>query len=218
DSRPYVILNAAMTIDGKIASRTGDTKLSGDQDLRRVHELRSQVDAIMVGIKTVLNDDPKLTTKWPGGKNPLKVIVDSGGRTPPKSQAITFDKSTKTLIATSKKATKLNIDELVRAGAEVFITGEGEIVDLMRLMKHLKTIAINKLLLEGGGTLNWSMISLNLVDEIRVAVTPIIIGGQKATTLVDGEGFDSIQNSFRLRLESVQRLDGDVILTYKFLH
>lgn len=217
NDRPYVILNAAMSVDGKIATRTGDSKLSGDEDLHRVHELRAHVDAIMIGIRTVVVDDPKLTTKWLGGRNPMRVIVDSEARTPPTSQALTFDKTAKTLIAVCSKASKQNVEGLIRAGAQIFVAGEGDAVDLPSLMKHLKAIGIRTLLLEGGGMLNWSMISLDLVDELRIAVAPFIIGGCDATSLVDGEGVRSIQDSMRLRLESVQRLDRDVILIYKVL-
>jgi len=204
-----------MTLDGKISTAKGDSKISSPEDLQRVHELRSQVDAIMVGVRTLLKDDPKLTTKKPGGRNPMRVIVDSLARTPPTAQAITVDPSTKTLIAVTSAAPTVNIAALQRAGAEVFIAGSGRKVDLQLLMQELARRGVSTVMLEGGGTLNWSMLSAGLVDEIRLAVAPVIVGGEHAVTLVEGNGVDYVELGVKLSFEKFQQVGRDVVLTYR---
>ncbi|TDA31798.1 MAG: 2,5-diamino-6-(ribosylamino)-4(3H)-pyrimidinone 5'-phosphate reductase, partial [Hadesarchaea archaeon] len=184
--RPYVIMNAAMTLDGKIATREGDSKISCPEDLDRVHRLRAEVDAIMVGAGTVLSDDPSLTVRRAKGKNPLRVVVDGRASIPPTARIL--DRSSPTLVVVSERAPETRVRELRRKGAEVMRKGR-EKVDLPLLLEELGKRGIRKILLEGGSTLNWYMLSSGLVDEIRVAVSPTIVGGERAKTLVGGEGF-----------------------------
>ncbi len=210
--KPYVILNAGMTLDGKIASRSGDAQISCEEDLLRVHKLRSRCDAVMVGINTVLKDDPRLTVhRIKAAKNPVRVVVDSKARTPPSARVL--NREAKTIIATTKKAGKKKLSRL-KKHADVVICGE-EKVDLPRLMKLLYRRGIKKLLLEGGGALNWGMLSSGLVDEVMVSIAPVIVGGAKAVTIVEGEGFEKIRNGVKLKLRKSYKLGKDVILEYK---
>jgi 2,5-diamino-6-(ribosylamino)-4(3H)-pyrimidinone 5'-phosphate reductase len=211
--KPYVILNAGMTLDGKIASKSRNSEISCKEDLKRVHELRKKVDAIMVGVNTAIIDNPRLTVhKIPGKKeeNPVRVLVDSRGRTPLSSRI--FNDEAKTIVAVSKKASEDRIRELKKK-AEVIICGE-EKVDLRCLMDELGKRSIKTLLLEGGGTLNWGMLKEGLVDEVRVAISPVIVGGEKAVTLVEGEGFDLIREGIKLELKKHYLLGRDLILEY----
>ncbi|MEM2866755.1 MAG: 2,5-diamino-6-(ribosylamino)-4(3H)-pyrimidinone 5'-phosphate reductase [Candidatus Hadarchaeales archaeon] len=210
--RPYVIMNAAMTLDGKIATREGDSRISCPEDLDRLHRLRAEVDAIMVGAGTVLSDDPSLTVRRARGKNPLRVVIDGRARTPPTARVL--DDSSETLVVVSRRAPKRRVEELRRRGAEVMEGGEEE-VDLPGLLEELGRRGVRKVLLEGGSTLNWHMLSLGLVDEVRVAVSPRIVGGTEAKTLVGGEGFGRVREGIELELRKVSRVGRDLLLLYR---
>lgn len=215
--RPYVILNAAMTLDGKIATRTGSSEISGPEDLKRVHQIRKENEAIMVGINTVLVDDPRLTVhKISSTKldNPLRVVVDSQARTPVDARILNNDAPT--IIVVSKKAPSENVKKL-KEKAEVIFCGEDK-VDLVDLMEKLKIKGINSLMLEGGATLNFSMLKNGLVDEVRVCIAPMIVGGSRARTLVDGEGFDYMKDAVKLEFKKSYSLDKDFILEYFVLN
>ncbi len=214
--RPHVVLNAGMTLDGKIASKSRDVEISCKEDLERVHEIRKGVDAIMVGINTVLDDDPRLTVhKIPGGKedNPLRVVVDSTARTP--LDARVLSEEAKTVIGVSEAAERDRIAGLEKK-ADVFVCGESK-VDLKCLMEELYKRGVKTLLLEGGGTLNWGMLEMGLVDVVEVAISPTIVGGKDALTLVEGEGFDKISEGVKLKLKRHYPLGRDLILEYEVL-
>jgi len=209
--RPHIILNAAMTLDGKIATVAGDSRISCEEDLDRIHRLRAGVDAVMVGLGTVLADDPSLTVRRARGENPLRVVVDSLGKTPMNAKVL--DGSARTIIAVTTKAIKRNVERLRAKGAQVIAVGRKE-VDLQRLLKRLHELGVRRLLLEGGSTLNWGMLKRGLVDEVRIAVAPYIAGGTNARTLVGGRGFTKISKSISLKLISVDRVGEDLLLTY----
>ncbi|MCD6248270.1 MAG: 2,5-diamino-6-(ribosylamino)-4(3H)-pyrimidinone 5'-phosphate reductase [Hadesarchaea archaeon] len=211
-TRPYVILNAAMTLDGKIATKSGDSRISGREDLSRTHQLRGRVDAVMVGIGTVLADNPSLTVRHAEGKNPTRVIVDSSARIP--LDAKVLDDSAPTIIATTSRAKKQKLEELREKGAKLVIAGN-EKVDLRELLKYLYAHGVKVLLLEGGSTLNWGMLKEGLVDEIRVTVSPRIVGGEKAKTLVGGEGFKKISEGIKLEPVDVRKIGEDILLSYR---
>lgn len=211
---PYVILNSAMTLDGKIATKTGSSEISGKEDLIRVHELRKEVDAIMVGINTVLVDDPRLTVhKIDALKedNPLRVVVDSRARTPPSSRIVNDD--AQTLIAVSKSAKSADVSELKKS-AEVMVCGD-ERVDLKVLMEYLADKGVKTLMLEGGSTLNYSMLMEGLVSEVRVCIAPMIAGGKNAKTLADGDGVEYMSDAVKLELKKSYKLGEDLIVEYK---
>lgn len=209
--RPYVILNAAMSLDGKIATVTGDSKISCEEDLDRIHMLRASVDAVMVGLGTVLADNPSLTVRRASGDNPVRVVVDSLGKTP--LDAKVLDSSARTIIAVTTKALKRNMKRLLRKGVQVIAVGEEE-VDLKKLLGKLHGLGVQRLLLEGGSTLNWGMLRRGLVDEVKVAVAPYLLGGEEARTLVGGRGFSRISKSISLNLVSFDWVGEDLLLTY----
>jgi len=213
--RPYVILNAAMTLDGKIAAWSGDSEISSPKDWKLVHKLRGEVDAIMVGVRTVLIDDPKLRVKLPGVKTPPRVVVDTLARTPPTAKILTAVRDAQTFIAVTSNAPERRLVSLIKAGATIIKAGRGRKVDLKALMRMLRRRGVKTLLLEGGGTLNWGMLKSGLVDEVRVTVSPVLVGGSKAVSLVEGEGFRRIREGFNLRLVDLKRLGGEVLLTYR---
>jgi 2,5-diamino-6-(ribosylamino)-4(3H)-pyrimidinone 5'-phosphate reductase len=215
-SNPKIILSAAISIDGKIATISGDSKLSSKKDLIRLHKLRSQVDAILVGKNTVNKDDPLLTVRYSKGKNPIRIILDSRGTILNESKILQTSNKVPTLIVVSKKITKRNLQKLKKFPLEIMIIGENQ-VNVKSLMKNLRKRKIKTVLLEGGGTINWEFIKNNLVDEFYITVTPFILGGKDAITLVQGHGFDRITKSPKLRLDRIKRLENDLVLHYSKL-
>jgi len=215
--KPYVILNAAMTLDGKIATKKGSSEISGEDDLKRVHELRKNSDAIMVGINTVLADDPRLTVhKIPANlkDNPTRIVVDNKARIPLKSRVLNDEAPT--IIAVTKKAPVNRVKSLQKK-VEVLICGD-EQVNLKKLLEELAKRGLKSLMLEGGSTLNYSMFEDELIDEVRVCIAPMIAGGTKSKTLVDGSGVDYMNNAYKLRLKKSYKLGNDLIVEYNVIH
>jgi 2,5-diamino-6-(ribosylamino)-4(3H)-pyrimidinone 5'-phosphate reductase len=220
-------MNGAMTVDGKIATASGDSKISSKQDLVRVHKLRASVDAIVVGISTILADDPQLTVRLVKGKNPARVIVDSKGRIPIDSKIMLTASKIRTIVAVTDKAPEEKRQKLEDMGAQVLLISEGKRgesaavphgVNLKELFDRLERMGFGKILVEGGGELNWSLLRLGLVDELTVTIAPKIAGGRLATTLVEGDGFDEIAQGIRLKLGKVERkMTGELLLHYKLL-
>jgi 2,5-diamino-6-(ribosylamino)-4(3H)-pyrimidinone 5'-phosphate reductase len=215
--RPFVFINSAMSIDGKISSveRT-QVRISGKADLARVDALRASSDAVMVGVGTVLADDPGLRIKSEDlrlkrqekgmPENPLRIVADSRARTPATAKIL----GEGCLLAVAESAPQERLDCLSQR-CEIIVCGR-ERVDLSELFARLAWRGIEQIMVEGGATLNWSLINLGLVDEIYVYVGATIIGGERAPTLVDGEGF---RKDFpRLMLGSVQQLDDGVLLKW----
>jgi len=212
-SRPYVILSAAISIDGKIATKTGDSKLSSKQDSIRLHKLRSKVDAILVGKNTVAIDDPLLTVRHTKGKNPIRIVLDSKGTLSDKSKILqTSDKIT-TIIVVSKKISKSNYNRLSKFPVKLLVIGVSS-VNLKSLLRKLSDEKIKTILVEGGGTINWEFIKQNIFDELIITLSPFLIGGNNAISFVEGEGFDNISKSPNLRLKSVKRLKNHLVLHY----
>jgi len=205
-----VLLNCAMSADGKIALPTRrQTRISNEEDMRRVHLLRNRADAILVGIGTVLADDPKLTVNEkyvPDPRSPLRIVLDSRGRTP--RDANVLRGSAKTLIVTNESCGKSF------PGAETVRFGKKE-VDLKALLRHLQGRGIRTLLVEGGESVMWSFLRDGLADELTVFVGSMIIGGEKSPTLAGGEGFRSLDKVVRLVLRGCERLGDGALLTYE---
>lgn len=212
-SKPKIILSAAISIDGKISTASGDSKLSSKKDLIRLHELRSHVDAIVIGKNTVNIDDPKLTVRYAKGNNPIRIILDSKGVISKKSKILQTSNEVQTIIVVSKKITKKNFDKLKNFPVEILKIGKDQ-VNVKLLMKILVKKKIKTVLLEGGGTINWEFIKNNLVDEFFITITPFILGGENAISLVQGKGFDKISNASKLRLKGIMRLENDLVLNY----
>ena len=212
-SNIHVILSAAISIDGKISTRANDSKLSSKEDKIRLHKLRSKVDAILIGKNTMLKDDPLLTVRYTKGKNPTRIILDSKGTISKNSKIIKTSDKIPTIIAVSKKITKVNLSKLKKLPVEIIISGENS-VNLKLLMKKLSTKKIETILVEGGGTVNWEFIKNNIFDELIITLSPYLIGGNDATSLVEGKGFSKILNSPNFKLKSVKRLKNHLVINY----
>ena len=213
NSKPFVILSAAISIDGKIATKTGDSKLSSPQDLIRLHKLRSKVDAILVGKNTVLQDNPILNVRHVTGKNPIRVVLDSNGQILKNSQILKTSKKIPTIIVVSKKIPRSNLKKLNEFPVEIMFAGINH-VNLKLLLEKLYDKKIKTVLVEGGGTINWEFIQQNLFDELIVTVSPFLVGGTEAISLIQGEGFRKISNSQKMNLKSVKRLQNHLVLHY----
>jgi 2,5-diamino-6-(ribosylamino)-4(3H)-pyrimidinone 5'-phosphate reductase len=221
--RPIVVVNIAMSADGKISTRERrQVRISGEQDFTRVDRLKARCDAVMVGIGTVLADDPSLTVKSEECRNyrrkqgwddhPVRIVVDSAARTPPDASILTKGDG-KRVVAVSKRADPLKISELEKK-ATVIVAGEDE-VDLCTLMNELGAMGIHRIMVEGGGTLIAGLIEEGLVHEIYTFIGNIIIGGKNAPTFTDGEGF-VLESAFpRLNLLEARRLEEGILLHWK---
>ena len=212
-SNPYVILSAAISIDGKISTRVGDSKLSSKEDSIRLHKLRSKVDAILIGKNTLLRDDPLLTVRYTKGKNPIRIILDSKGIISKNSRIIKTSNDVPTIIVISKKISKINLLKLQKLPVEIIVSGENSI-NLKLLLKKLASKKIKTILVEGGGTVNWEFIKNNLFNELIVTLSPFLIGGNDAISFVEGKGFAKISNSPNLKLKSIKRLKNYLVLNY----
>ena len=212
-SNIHVILSAAISIDGKISTKTNDSKLSSKEDSIRLHKLRSKVDAILIGKNTLLQDDPLLTVRHTKGKNPIRIILDSKGTIPINSKIIKTSNQIPTIIVVSKKITNTNLLKLKKLPIEIIVAGENS-VNLKLLMKKLSTKNIKTVLVEGGGTVNWEFIKNNIFNELIVTLSPYLIGGNDATSFVQGKGFAKIINSPKLKLKSIKRLKNYLVLNY----
>jgi 2,5-diamino-6-(ribosylamino)-4(3H)-pyrimidinone 5'-phosphate reductase len=202
-----------MTVDGKIATRTGDSRISSREDLKQLHRLRSRSDAVVIGIGTLLNDNPLLNVRRTKGENPIRIVVDSLARTPPNSR-IFSTKTGCTMVAVSQKAPNARIKKLQERGARIIRCGARH-VDVKDLLAMLHAMGVNRILLEGGGTLNWSMLRNKLVDEIRVAIGPFVVGGDNATSLVEGRGVGRMNHAIRLSLTKATRNGNELVLSYR---
>lgn len=208
-----------MSADGKISTfERCQVRISGQEDRARVDLLRAESDAIMVGVGTVLADDPGLRVKSQSYReermmkglpdSPLRVIADSRARTPPSAQVL----GPGSILAVSRSAARERLDRIASTGSEIIVCGS-EKVDLAVLFSRLFDRGVRHLMVEGGATLNWSLLNLGLVDEICVYMDAMIIGGTNAPTLVDGPGF---RDHFpRLALSQVQPLDDGVLLKWR---
>ncbi|MFY9301356.1 MAG: 2,5-diamino-6-(ribosylamino)-4(3H)-pyrimidinone 5'-phosphate reductase [Candidatus Nitrosotenuis sp.] len=212
-SRPHITLSAAVSLDGKIATKSGDSAFSSRQDKMRIHKLRAKSDAILVGKNTVEIDDPLLTVRYARGKNPTRVILDSRAEISPSSRIIKTSGSVPTIIAVSKNAPKKNLARLGRYPIQVITAGKNR-VEIEKLLQILHRQKIRTILLEGGGITNWEFIQKNLVDEAIVTITPYLVGGISARSLVEGSGFSKIAGAFKLKLKKVQRQNNEIVLHY----
>lgn len=213
---PFCILKAAMSLDGKIATRTGDSQwITGESARRQVHLLRHRVACVMTGIGTVLSDDPQLTTRLPGkkGKDAVRVIVDSSARIPLSAKVLNVDSNAPAIVAVTEKAPDKKIRELERMGAKVILTPQAENgVDLAFLMKKLGEQGLDSVLLEGGSALNESALRQGIVDKVIFFIGPILIGGDTAKTAVGGRGIDFLKDACRLQNLRTQFFGPDILV------
>jgi 2,5-diamino-6-(ribosylamino)-4(3H)-pyrimidinone 5'-phosphate reductase len=214
-NKPYIILSAAMTIDGKIASKEGDTDISDDRDWKEVHRLRTKVDAIMVGKNTIMADNPKLHIKFYSHSGYYRIVVDSNLTIPIDSNVIIYKPDLyPTIICTTENVPIDQISEYKAKNVKIITSGQKERVDINAMLLKLYQMGIRSILLEGGGNLNWSFIKENLVDEIRLTIAPWIIGGQDAISLVEGDGFSRIKDAPQYHLSKVKARNNYVKLKF----
>lgn len=207
---PYTVLKCAMSLDGKTACHTGDSKwISCEESRLEVQRMRSRLSGIMVGINTVLTDDPRLTCRIENGRDPYRIIADSSLKIPLDAKVIGTDGK---CIVAAVRGDKAKIDVLEKLGVRVIITPEKNgRVDLAALMKELGKLGIDSVLLEGGGTLNFSALESGIVDHITAFIAPKIIGGRDAKTPVEGSGAAKIADCIEIKNLSVRRIGSDII-------
>ena len=213
--QPFVTAKFAMSLDGKIATRTGDSRwITGQEARSYVHELRAESDAIMAGINTVLADDPRLTARnregAPAARQPLRVIVDSSGRVPATASLLAEPGCTLVAVAEVDNTTK---NRIARSGGEIVeLPADGGSVDLPALVKFLGRREVTSVLVEGGGTLLGSLFDQGLVDKVIAFVAPIIVGGGTAPSPVAGAGIDVMADARRLHRVKVMEFGADVAI------
>lgn len=216
----HVVVNAAISADGKLSTRERrQVELSGETDFARVDELRADSDAVMVGVGTVVADDPSLTVdserlrerRRGEGKpeNPARVVADSRIRTPP--DAAVLDDAAESFLLVSEAAPTDFVEQMEAEGATVITAGENQ-VDLLTALELLESHGIEQLMVEGGGEIIYSLFENKLVDRLSVFVSPVVIGGRDAPTLADGDGF--VSGFPELATEEVRQVDDGVLLVY----
>lgn len=212
--KPFIVLKAAMTLDGKIATATGQSKWITNETSRAYgYKLRDIYDGIMVGINTVIEDNPMLTARVDGGKNPIRIVVDSSLKIDINANVVQ-DKSAKTIIATTDKADKDKILKLQAQDVDVIVVDkdENDKVDIEKLLDILGQKNICSILVEGGATLNGSFVAKKLVDKVYFFIAPKIIGGKEAKTPVAGTGILNLQEALTLKDIQFEKLEEDILI------
>ena len=212
--KPFVVLKAAMTLDGKIATATGQSKWITNETSRAYgYKLRDIYDGIMVGINTVIEDNPMLTARVDGGKNPIRIVVDSSLKIDINANVVQ-DKSAKTIVATTDKADKDKILKLQAQDVDVIVVDkdENDKVDIEKLLDILGQQNICSILVEGGATLSGSFVAKKLVDKVYFFIAPKIVGGKEAKTPVAGTGILNLQEALALKDIQIEKLEEDVLI------
>lgn len=222
--QPRVILKCASSLDGKVATRSGESRwITSAASRRRGHELRQAVDAILVGVGTVISDDPTLDVRLDPTalapvdvRHPRPIVLDSGGRTPSSASLVRHAARRRTLIATTGAMPAGRRDEMTGAGCDVRVFDDkvsmDERVPLGELLRHLGDDGVQSLLIEGGPEVSGSFLDAGLVDEVWCFIAPIIIGGVSATPAIKGTGVNRLVDALRIERPMVERLDGDLLV------
>ena len=212
--KPFIVLKAAMTLDGKIATATGQSKWITNETSRAYgYKLRDIYDGIMVGINTVIEDNPMLTARVDGGKNPIRIVVDSSLKVDINANVVQ-DKSAKTIVATTDKADKDKILKLQAQDVDVIVVDkdENDKVDIEKLLDILGQQNICSILVEGGATLSGSFVAKKLVDKVYFFIAPKIVGGKEAKTPVAGTGILNLQEALALKDIQIEKLEEDILI------
>ncbi len=216
EKRPFCILKSAMTMDGKIASSTGESKwITNEKSRYYTHELRNMVSAILVGVNTVIKDDPSLTTRLTNkGNDAIRIIVDSSLRIPLNSTVLNISSPKKTIIATTEKADKTKLKALNNMkNIQVIITPIKESkVDLVYLFDWLGNEGIDSVLIEGGSELNFSALKEGLVDKVIIFIAPKILGGKNSKSPVGGHGFEKLEDAVLLNDINIRTFEDDIMI------
>ena len=214
--RPHVLFKSAMTLDGKVATRTGDSKwISGEAARLRSHHWRAERDAVVVGIGTALADDPQLNARVEGvTRQPRRVVFDSEGRLPLDSHLVRGAPALPLTVVVGRAAQRLQTDALEGAGADVIVaTGENEPARIRSALDQLGAAGITSILLEGGPRLAGAFLDAGEVDEIRLFVAPVVVGGSSARDPLEGEGAERIADATRALALEVEQIAGDVLIS-----
>src|SRR5215207_6521977 len=214
--RPHVLFKSAMTLDGKVATRTGDSKwISGEASRLRSHHWRAERDAVVVGIGTALADDPQLNARIEGvARQPRRVVFDSEGRLPLDSQLIRGTPELPLTVVVGRAASRRHTDALEGAGADVVVaTGENEPARVRSALDQLGAAGISSILLEGGPRLAGAFLDAGEVDEIRLFIAPVVVGGSSARDPLEGEGVERIAEATRALALEVEQIGGDVLVS-----
>jgi 2,5-diamino-6-hydroxy-4-(5-phosphoribosylamino)pyrimidine 1'-reductase len=218
--RPFTFIISEITVDGKLTIKRGaSSKLimeyMDEASKKFLHEQRASSDAIMVGCNTIKIDDSELTVRYAEGKNPVRVIPCSSADIPLDSNVL--NGNAPTIIATSERAKRGDIDAIKERGVEVIVCGR-ESVDLTLLMDKLFKRGIRRLMVEGGPTLSWNLIKNRLVDEIKIIQMPFIVGGRDTPSLVEGEGIKSVDELIWMRLKEIKKVGRHLITEYDVVY
>lgn len=213
---PYVLMKYAMTFDGKIATTTGQSRwITNEKSRAYVHKIRNRYTAIMVGIGTVLVDDPDLTCRMENSNHPIRIVCDSTLKTPLDARVVSTAKEIKTIIATTNTDKTLH-QKYEMHGVEIVTTqaeeSENGKVNLKKLMQLLGQKGIDSILLEGGATLNFSALESEIVQAVQTYIAPKIFGGATAKSPIGGEGFSSVLNKVALKQKRVMHFDDDILI------
>ena len=214
--RPHVLFKSAMTLDGKVATRTGDSKwISGEESRLLSHHWRAERDAVVVGIGTALADDPQLTARIGSDpRQPRRVVFDSEGRLPLDSQLMRGAPELAITVVVGRAASRLQTDALEVAGADVIVaTGENEPARVRSALDQLGASGVTSILLEGGPKLAGAFLDAGEVDEIRLFLAPVVVGGANARDPLEGEGVERIAEATRALALDVERIADDVLIT-----
>lgn len=213
NKKPYVVMKYAMTMDGKIAAYTGESKwVTGEAARIHVQEQRLKYTGIMVGVGTVLADDPMLTCRLENSRNPVRIICDSHLRTPLTSKIVRTAKTIPTILASSSKDQQ-KIKNYEEMGCQVlYVPEKNGHIDLNRLMEILGATKIDSILLEGGGSLNWSALESGIVQKVQTYIAPKFFGGEEAKTPVEGKGFPDPASAVLLKNSEMIRLGDDFLI------
>ncbi len=213
---PFVILKSATSLDGKIATASGESQwITSEASRLKGHEVRSQVDAILVGVGTVLQDNPSLTVRLPERQNedPIRIVVDSRGRTPLGAKIFNSESNASTLIAITEHAPPKKIEALKSAGADVLIVEEQEgRVCLRTLMRELGRKEITSVLIEGGGEINAAALQAGIVDKLMFFIAPKLIGGKDAPGSIGGIGIARLAEALELRDAKIAQIGVDFLI------
>ena len=214
--RPLVVFKSAMTLDGKVATRSGDSQwISGEASRARAHRWRAESDAVAVGIGTALADDPLLTARVEGvARQPRRVIFDSEARLPVNSQLVRGVAEVPITVVTSRAAARTSVQALESAGADVIVaTGQNEGARVASALDELGSREVQSLLLEGGPHLAGAFLEAGEIDEVRIFVAPLLVGGLEAKTAIEGMGLQEIASAARAEAIEVDRIEDDVLIT-----
>ena len=214
--KPYVIINCAMSADGKIATPSGkQLRISNEEDIKRMYNLRNSCDAVLVGVGTILSDNPKLTVKEKyvdAPRNPTRIILDTHCST--SVDALAVDDKAKTLIITNGECDKNYGENVEVVQCEVDYDG---FIDLNKMLEFLYGRGIKKLMVEGGSTVIWNFLKQGLVDDLFVYIGPMIIGGKYTPSMADGEGITSEDDAINLEIVEVTKMESGILVHYRLI-